>query len=271
MAKVNSVSWGSRVLKLSGAIALFSFFSVLPTEIKAAELSEIEARGHLNVAVKGNLRPLGFKGAEGNLQGFEIDLARRLAQEILGDADAVEFKPVPNTDRLDIVIKGEVDLTIAQVSQTKARSRLVNFSRHYYLDRVSFVTKDDSLKQRDLSQAKIAILNQSSTIAEVRFKFPEAELIGVDSYQEALSLLEDGEATAFAGDHTVLAGWIQEYPQYRLLSQQIGGEALAVVMPKGLQYSSLHQIVNQTILELRESGWLEEKAAEWGLILENSK
>lgn len=269
MAKVNSVSWGSRVLRLGGVIALFSFFSVLPTAIKAAELSEIEARGYLNVAVKDNLRPLGFEDAEGNLQGFEIDLARRLAKEILGDAEAVEFKPVPNTDRLDVVLKGEVDLTIAQVSQTKARSRIVNFSRHYYLDRISFVTKDDSINsKRDLSQDKIAILNESNTIAEVRFKLPEAELIGVDSYQEALSLLEEGEATAFAGNHTVLAGWIQQYPQYRLLSQQIGGEALAVVMPKGLQYSSLHRQVNQTILELRESGWLEEKAKEWGLSLE---
>lgn len=275
MAKVNSVSWGSRVLKLSGAIwrrhlpkaiALFSFLSVLPTEIKAAELPEIEARGHLKVAVKDNLRPLGFEDPEGNLQGFEIDLARRLAAEILGDADAVKLEPVANTERLDVVLTGEVDLTIAQVSQTKARSRIVSFSPHYYLDRVSFVTKVAKIKKKDdLSQAKIAILNESSTIAEVRFKFPEAELIGVDSYQEALSLLEDGKATAFAGDQTVLVGWVQEYPQYRLLPQQIGGEGLAVVMPKGLQYSSLHQIVNQTIRELRESGWLEKKAAEWGL------
>lgn len=270
MVKVNSVSWGSRVLNIGYAVVLGSLVALLPTSLYAAELAEIQARGRLKVAVKDNLRPLGFQDAQGNLQGFEIDLARRLAQDILGDAKAVQLQPVMNSQRLNVILRGEVDLTIAQVSQTSARSRLVTFSPHYYLDRVAFVSKDPSKKTlNDLPQETIAVLNQSSTIAEVRFHFPQAQLVGVNSYQEALSLLEAGKAVAFAGDQTVLAGWVQEYPQYHLLSDFIGGEALAVVMPKGLQYSSLHQAVNQTIRKLRESGWLKQKAQEWGLRIDN--
>jgi polar amino acid transport system substrate-binding protein len=270
MVNVNSVSWGSRVLSLGWALVLGSVFSLLPTTARSAELAEIIARGHLTVAVKDNLRPLGFEDAQGNLQGFEIDLARRLAQEIYGDPNALRLQPVKNTQRLNVVLTGEVDLTIAHVSRTAARSRLVNFSAYYYLDRTGFVTKNSNIQTAsDLSQATIAVLNQSSTIAEVRFRFPQAQLKGVKSYQEALSVLEAGEAVAFAGDETVLTGWVQEYPQYNLLSERIGGEALAVVMPKGLQYSSLHQIVNQTIRELKESGWLQQKAREWGLRIDH--
>ncbi|MGL5192033.1 MAG: transporter substrate-binding domain-containing protein, partial [Chroococcales cyanobacterium] len=50
----------------------------------AAELAEIQQRGQLIVAVKDNVRPMGFRAGNGNLQGFEIDIARRLAQELLG-------------------------------------------------------------------------------------------------------------------------------------------------------------------------------------------
>jgi polar amino acid transport system substrate-binding protein len=266
MVNVNSVSWGSRVLSLGSQLLAASVFSFLTLPASAAELAEIEARGHLTVAVKDNLRPLGFEDAQGNLKGFEIDLARRLAEEILGNPNAVRLEPVMNTERLDVVLTGKVDLTIAQVSQTAARSRLVTFSPYYYLDRIAFVTKNPNFSRlSELKPGKIAVLNQSSAIAEVRFRLPEAQLVGVNSYQEALSLLEAGEAVAFAGDAAVLAGWIQEYPEYHLLPEQIGGEALAVVMPKGLQYSSLHQIVNETIRQLKQSGWLQQKAQEWGL------
>jgi len=266
MVKLNSVSWGSRVLSLGYGLLLGSLISLLPTAVKADELTEIQARGNLQVAVKDNLRPLGFRDAQGNLKGFEIDLARRLAQEILGDASAVQLQPVANTQRLTAVLKGEVDIAIAHVSQTPARSRLVDFSPYYYLEQIALVTKDESIQQLpDLAQGKISVLNQSSSIAEVRFRLPQAQLIGVDSYQEALSLLEAGKAAAFAGDETVLTGWVQQYPQYRLLPQRIGGEALAVVMPKGLQYTALRQTINRTIRQLRESGWLQQKAKQWGL------
>lgn len=269
MVKLNSVSWRSRVLSLGYGVILGSIFSFFPTAVQAATLAEIKARGTLTVAVKDQLRPLGFRNAQGKLQGFEIDLARRLAEEILGDANAIKLEPVANRERLNVVLNGDVDIAIAHVSQTPARSRLVTFSPYYYLARTAFVSKDDSIEQlSDLSSEKIAVLNQSSTIAEVRFRLPEAQLVGVNSYQEALSLLEAGKAVAFAGDDTVLTGWVQQYSQYHLLPQRLGGEALAVVMPKGLQYTALHQKVNQTIRQLRESGWLQQKAKEWGLTWE---
>ena len=60
----------------------------------AAQMPEIQRRGYLNIAVKDNLRPLGFRDANGNLQGLEIDLAKRLAVDLLGKADAVKLQPV---------------------------------------------------------------------------------------------------------------------------------------------------------------------------------
>lgn len=232
----------------------------------AAELKDILQRGYLIVAVKDNLRPLGFRDAAGNLQGLEIDLAKRLAQEILGNSEAIKFVPVTNSDRLRVVLEGQADLTIARVTATAARDRIVRFSIPYYMDGIALVTKQPNVRSLgDLTQQKIAILKGSSTIAKVRFILPKAQLVGVDSYEEGRSLLESNNAVAFAADVSVLTGWVQEYSQYRLLPTLLSAEPLSVVMPKGIQYDDLRRVVNEAIMRGKTQGWLPQLATSWGL------
>lgn len=235
----------------------------------AADLETILRRGQLKVAVKDNIRPLAFYNAQGQLQGFEIEIARRLAQEILGDADAIILQPVSNQDRLQVVMDNTVDIAIARVSYTESRSRLVDFSGYYYLDGTGMVTKNPNLQtERDINNQKIAVLRHSSTIAVIRTQFPQVNLVGVNSYQEALQTLESGQADAFAADNTVLSGWVQEYPQYRQLPLRLSGAALCIVMPKGLQYRNLRARIHSAIVQWQESGWLRERALYWGLMVD---
>ena len=245
----------------------FFFLSISLSRLaSAADLKEIEQRGKLIVAVKDNLRPLGFRDAAGNPQGLEIDIARRLAEEILGRPNAAVLQPVANRDRLNVVLAGKVDLAIANVTATASRSRLVDFSAAYYLDGTALVTKDAAVKQHsDLVGKKVAVIKGSSTIAQLKFSLPNSRLVGVDSYTSALALLESGNAAAFAADASVLAGWVQEYPQYRLLPSRLSTAALCVVMPRGLQYEPLRSRVNQALARWKAEGWIEQRAAYWGL------
>jgi polar amino acid transport system substrate-binding protein len=232
----------------------------------AAELAEIKDRGQLIVAVKNNLRPLGFINSQGNLVGLEIDIARRLAAELLGNPNAVLLIPVTNQERLKAVLDERVDIAIATVTAIPSRRRIVDFSPYYYLDATGIVTKNSQITSiKDLTHAKIALLNGSTTIAVIRKKIPSAQLIGVNSYQEALNLLETGQADAMSGDRTVLTGWVQEYPDYQLLPERLSGAPLCIVMPKGLQYQELREQIISAIARWRESGWLQERIEYWGL------
>jgi polar amino acid transport system substrate-binding protein len=234
----------------------------------SADLDTIIRRGKLIVAVKNNLPPLAFLDSQGNLQGLEIDIAKRLAQEILGSDSAIIFQPVSNQERLQVVIDDRVDFAIARVAITPARQRLVDFSPFYYLDSTGFVTKNLQLQRlEDLATARIAVLNGSTTIALVRSNLPTATLRGVDSYQEAFNLLEKGEIDAFAGDNSLLTGWVRQYPNYRQLPIDLGVIALGVVLPKGLQYQSFRERVNKAIDQLQSTGWLAERVNYWGLPL----
>lgn len=257
-----------RVALLSGALGfgiVGALFAVLPFCV-AADLPTIQQRGRLIVAVKADLRPLGFRANDHQLQGLEIDIAQRLAQELLGRKEALELQVVSNPDRLTSVLDGTADLAIAHVTGTSLRSRLVNFSVPYYLDGTALVTRDSSIQRlADVGKRTIAVLDGSSTLATLRYRLPDATLISVPSYQAAHDLLEKNEATAFAGDASVLTGWVQEFPTYRLLTPTLSAEPLCIVMPKGLQYEALRSQVNQIIARWIAEGWLQERATYWGL------
>ena len=272
-------------LLLSAAMILcltFLFLNVGTLPVFAASLKEIQQRGYINVAVKDNFPPLAFRDESGNLQGFEIEIAQRLAKDLLAKPDVnnsdkldkldklVKLKPVTNLQRLKVIEKGEVDMAIAKVTATPSRERIVNFSVPYYLDGGFIATKDTSVqKLTDLQNSKIAVLKNSSTIAPLRYYLPEADLIGVKSYLEGQRLLENNRVSAFAADVTSLSNWLKQNPQYRLLSSKISTQPLSVVMPKGLEYDELRRQVSQLIGSYLESGWLKQRAEYWGLPMNN--
>ena len=247
---------------------------ILPTTVRAGTLKEIQQRRQLIVAVKDNLPPLGFRvgGASpaenraGNLQGLEIDIARKLATEIFGNSDSVRLVPVTNQDRLKVAIDGTVDLTIARVTITSTRSRVVDFSRYYYLDGTAIVTnRSNIVKNSDLVGKKVAVLNNSTTIASLQYIIPQAQLVGVNSYRQAQQLLTTGKVVAIAADRSLLIGWSKTEPNYHLLPDKLSTEALGIVIPKGLQYDPLRQLVDRSIERWQADGWLQQRIEYWGL------
>ena len=184
-------------LVLSATLSLVFCLSFLGGNLiaSAATMAEIQQRGYLKIAVKDNLRPLGFRDDKGNLQGLEIDLAKRLASDLLGKADAVKLQPVANSDRLPVVFNQQVDLAIAGVTATESRSRIVSFSVPYYYDGAAIVTKNTSIQElKDLAKRKIAVLNNSSTIAYLKYFTPSAELVGVNSYAQGREKIESNKS-----------------------------------------------------------------------------
>lgn len=232
----------------------------------SADLETIQERGYLIVAVKDNWRPLGFTDDAGELVGLEIDIATRLAAELFEDETAVQFVPVSNLDRLSAVLNEEVDLVIAGVAITPMRQRVVNFSTPYYLDGTAFITRDANIQDlQDLQQGTIALIEGSEAVTHVNYRLPSATLVGIDSYQEGYAVMEAGQVEAIAADLTVLTGWVQEYPNYRLLPNVLTVEPLAITFPKGTQYVELQRFLNEAIEQWHTDGWLEERATYWGL------
>jgi polar amino acid transport system substrate-binding protein len=255
--------------KISGAvawIALWTGLSLTPQIVSAAPLPDILKRGHLIVAVKDNVEPLGYRDQTGTLQGFEVEVAKHLAQNLFGSEKALVLKPVRNTERLTAVASGSVDMAIAHITVTENRMRLVTFSETYYRNGTGLLVKDARWKNLQvLYRQAIAVLQPSVTFAYLRDAAPKARLVGVPSYPVAQTLLNQSKVQAIAGDQVILSNLAQRNSQYLFYSTPLTMQPLAIALPKGVHYESLRSLVNQNIRQWQQQGWLESQRQRWGL------
>jgi polar amino acid transport system substrate-binding protein len=239
---------------------------VAPKTAIAATLDAIIQRGRLIVAVKDNLYPLGYRDRNSTLQGFEIAIAKRLAQDWLGSDQAVVLVPVSNTERLTAVTSGKVDLAIAHLTLTENRMRSVNFSEPYYRNGTGILTQNPRWNSlQALYRETIAVLEPSVTLPYLKSALPKARLKGVPSYAAGQQLLETAQVQAMVGDRIVLFGLAHQNPQYQFFSTQLTVQPLAIALPKGVQYEPLRNRLNATLRKWQQEGWLDSQRQTWAM------
>ena len=110
------------------------FFILKPEKYKEKDLyTKILERGKIKVGINTDSKPFGFFDENWQIQGYDADLARYIAQYILKSPNAVEFFPVTPANRMLKVSTGEVDMVIATVTITPQRKEVIDFSIPYDL------------------------------------------------------------------------------------------------------------------------------------------
>jgi general L-amino acid transport system substrate-binding protein len=103
-----------------------------PTAIakKAPEgvLERVKARGKLICGVNGKLSGFSYVDDKGVWSGLDVDYCRAIAAAVLGDAKAVEFKPLLTKDRFTAIQNGDVDVLMRNTSRTLTRDVTDNIS-----------------------------------------------------------------------------------------------------------------------------------------------
>ncbi|MBD2328312.1 transporter substrate-binding domain-containing protein [Alkalinema sp. FACHB-956] len=232
----------------------------------AADWPTIQKRGYLKVAVADNAFPLAFRDEAGQLQGFEVDLARQLAQALLGKSEAVRFQVVRSRDRLQAVMDDRADLAIAQVTATASRRRVVEFSPPYYYNRTVLLTNQPDLSRLPQSTSlSIGVLPQSSAIALLKAQFPQSVVVELPSYAVGQDQLASGKIAVMALDFTTALAWLRQSPRDRILPDPLGRYPLGIAMPRGLQFAEFRNRVNQALQNLKQQGWVGDRLRHWGL------
>ena len=78
-------------------------------------------RGSLICGGNANVRGFGFLNDAGEYVGFDIDICRAVAAAILGDANAVEVRPLSGTERQAAIQSGEIDMMSRNTTWTLSR------------------------------------------------------------------------------------------------------------------------------------------------------
>lgn len=233
-----------------------------------ADLQAIKDRGVLSVGVKVDVPRFGYKDPKTNvIEGFEIDLVKAIAGEILGDPEKVELQAVTAKTRGPLLDSGDVDLVVATFTITEERKKSYNFSDPYYIDGVGLLVKKapgyQSLK--DLDGKKIGVAQSATSKTAVQ---AEADKLGIKvtfqefaTYPEIKAALDSGRVDAFSVDRSILLGYIDDSTM--LLDDKFSPQEYGVASKLG--NDGLAQIVNDKINAMKSNGELDKLIEKWGL------
>ena len=94
----------------------------------AGTLDDVKARGKLNCAVSTGLAGFSAPDANGEWNGFDVDVCRAVAAAVLGDPKAVDFVPTTGKTRFTALASGEVDLLARNTTWTFSRDVDLKFT-----------------------------------------------------------------------------------------------------------------------------------------------
>lgn len=228
-------------------------------------LEQIKERGKLVVGVKTDTRLFGLKNpSSGDIEGFDIDIAKQLAKQILGDENKIELKEVTSKTRIPMLQNGEIDAIIATMTITDERKKQVSFSDVYFEAGQSLlVKKGSSIKGIDDIKAgtKVLAVKGSTSTQNIREKSPEATVLEFENYAEAFTALKSGQGDTLTTDNAILYGMADQDSNYTLVGEPFTDEPYGIAVKKG--DDEFVKEINKGLEKMKSDGTYDEIYKKW--------
>lgn len=130
--------------------------------VQARTLAQIEKAGVLKVANSGAYPPFSFVDKAGNLVGFDVDIAKAIAEKMGVKAEVMS---TPWSGIIAALVAGKFDTCICSMSDTEERRKAVDFTGSYYYSGQSLWVGNDAKFQslKDLKGKKVGtVLGETS-------------------------------------------------------------------------------------------------------------
>ena len=245
------------------------FFIARPNEFDENDLyDEIQNRGYIKVGINVDSKPFGFYDQNGNLQGYDVDLAHYIAQYILKNTEAVKFIPVTPSNRLLKASTGEVDIVISTVTITPQRMEVVDFSIPYdNAGQAILVKKNSQIKSlADLSGQNVGVIFGTTAEKNIKALSPTANVLGFKSYEDAYKALKTGYISAITSDDTILNRYVVEDATIQILPKRYSKEPYGIAFKKGKTSEKFKQNINYTVRELLDTGKILRLRKKWNVL-----
>jgi polar amino acid transport system substrate-binding protein len=201
-------------------------------------IDRIQKGGMLTVGMTGNMPPLNMTSKEGELMGYEVDLARAMAKAMGVKA---KLETMPFADLLAALEAGKIDLILSNMTITPGRNLKVAFVGPYFTSGKAFMTKVKTIAQADetadidAKNTKLVALKGSTSQAFVETALPEAQLVTAKDYDEAVKMVLDDKVDAMVADYPIAVVSVFRYPDQGLLSvvTTLTYEPIGVGVPAG--------------------------------------
>lgn len=234
---------------LLGALAPMLIATAHPAAADSL-LNDVLHRGSIRIAVNTGNEPRQFADENGNLQGYDIDIAGELAKQL---GVQIEFIRTDVAGRVAMLQSHKADITIATFTPTLDRLKTVAFTDPYTTDVLTLMIRSDrkelaELKDFDKPEIKIA-LGRGSTAAKALAKYiPHATIVELPGLADIVQAIDAGQVDATCSNDG-LVNWTVKNSngKYRAAATLGDPEDDSIGLPQGdfVWWMWLNQFVRQ--------------------------
>ncbi|HYN71383.1 MAG TPA: glutamate ABC transporter substrate-binding protein [Nakamurella sp.] len=194
--------------------------------------------GKVVIGIKYDQPGLALKNPDGTFSGFDVEVAKYVADKLGVDPADIEFKEAKSAEREGLIERGEVDYIVATYSITDARKEKVNFAGPYFIAHQDLLVKSDNtdITGPDAMSGKILCSVTGSTSAQkVKDKYAtDVALQEYGTYTECVEALLSGAVDAVTTDDVILAGFAAQHPgELTVVGKGFSDENYGIGLKKG--------------------------------------
>jgi glutamate/aspartate transport system substrate-binding protein len=245
------------------AIAVF-IAAAAQAQALDGRLKKIAATKTIAIAYRADATPFSFMDDK-QVVGFSIDLCKRIVSSIERQINVqpltIKWVPVTSQTRFDAVSKNQADIECGSSTATLSRMKQVDFSSFIFVETTGLMVKSAAglRSLKDMAGKKIVVIagttNERAVNDQLKRLQIAATVVPAKSREEALAMLEDGRADAFASDKLLLLGAAlkaKDMQSLAILDDQLSFEPYGLVIPRG--DAAFRLAVNTGLSEIYRSG-----------------
>ena len=233
-----------------------------PQVTSGSFMAKIRAQGYLIAGVDQSTYHFGFLNPlNGQIEGFDIDMIKAVAQAIFGSPNHVQYKAISDAQRIPDILNGTVDIVAHTMTITCDRLKQVDFSSVYFEahQRVLVLKNSTATSLAGLHGQKVCATTGSDSLA--RIAAARAIPVAVPYWTDCLVLLQQGDVAGISTDDSILDGLAAQDPWTKLIGPALTDEPYGLAISK--QHPDFVRFVNAVLQQLRSNSQWAASYAHW--------
>ncbi|WP_045215994.1 ABC transporter substrate-binding protein [Desulfonatronovibrio magnus] len=194
--------------------------------------------GVVRVGIMTDSIPGAFYNDNNEWVGFDVDIAEEVAKRL---GVEIERVAVTNRTRITFIQQGRIDMSVANMTHTRERDRVIDFSITYFFDGQKILAPAGQFSDiEDLVGKRIATMQGTTSEINIRNLLRElgdpdyaSNVISFQRESEAFQALKLGRVAGWSTDSTILLGYAAQEPgKWELVGDFISDEPYGIGVPQ---------------------------------------
>ena len=225
-------------LRIGAVLAVLALIAACGARGPAGSLTANAGTGRLTIGIRFDQPGLGERTLNGEFKGFDVEVAKYVANELGVSPDNITWKEAQPATRETLLTSGKVDMVVAAYTISADRKKLVDFAGPYFtLGQDLLIRQDDHTiaGPESLNGKRLCTVVNTTSAQAVKDKFAhEVTLVEYPRYTDCITALLASIVDAVTTGDVILAGYAAQNPELlRIVGKPFTNDAYGIGLRKG--------------------------------------